>query len=131
MVLNLNLFTISLKQWLVLHILYTALSKKQNLSEQIAHLSEKSRIGFFYGAYLLRIEQISNPDRSSKKSVGVSFILFDKLEFAQLLSAIHFFDQSNKVSDIKLKSTVPPFFKSRNVSTITLSSFETIFRNSL
>ena len=45
-----------------------------------------------------------------------------KLEFAQLLSTIHFFDQSNKVSDIQSKSTVPPFFKFIKVSTIVRSS---------
>jgi len=53
-----------------------------------------------------------------------------KLEFVYRFSEIHFFDQANNVWDIKLKSTVPPFFKFKKVSTIPRSSEDTTWSNS-
>ena len=47
---------------------------------------------------------------------------FDKLEFVYRFSETHFFAQANNLSDISLKSTVPPFFKFKKVSTIIRSS---------
>ena len=53
-----------------------------------------------------------------------------KSELTYLFSAIHFFDQANNVSDIKLKSTIPPFFKFKKVSTIARSSEAATWSNS-